>query len=149
MYILDLSSVHQIGKDLKCCLVEDYHWRSMNLITAGYTGHICKAPFKRLLDCTAWLSGWLNKPFLFPGRKPSCCQSKDVISVLHLLTATLIPEHPPLAYVYLFQLSSSNTTVFPFTQLITNSSANINNQKIITSCHLLSTYHVITTLLST
>ena len=49
-YVLNLSSVHQIGKDLKCCLVEDYHRRSMNLITVGGMAHVCKAPFKRLSD---------------------------------------------------------------------------------------------------
>lgn len=64
MYILDLSSVHQIGKDLKCCLVEDYHRRGMNLITAVCTEHICKALFKKSLsDCTACLSGQFKQDF--------------------------------------------------------------------------------------
>lgn len=129
MYILDLSSVHQIGKDLKCCLAEDYHERGMNLITAGCTGHICKAPFKK--GSPAIQRGYLaslNRSF--HRRKPSCCQSKDVVSAPHFLTPILIPGHPPSAHVspppaacHLLILQS----FLPFTQMLTNSPTSINN----------------------
>lgn len=123
MYTLDLRSVHQIGKDLKCCLVEDYHRRGMNLVTAGCTEHIHKAPFKKG-SRTVQLAYLASVNRTFHRRKPSCCQSKD-ISVPHLLTPTLIPGHPPQLTCHQLRLPSPNTTVLPCTQTLTISPTSI------------------------
>lgn len=120
-YVPNLISVHQIG-DLKCCLVEDYHRRSMNLITVGCMAHICKAPFKRLSDSSS-LAIWLAKGAIsFPPEETQLLPKLRGRHCPHLLRPTLIPRHSQLTCRLLWLSYPPNTAVLPFTETFPNSS---------------------------
>lgn len=126
-YVLNLSSLHQIGGDLKCCLVEDSHRRSMNLITVGCTAHTCKAPFKRLPDSRS-VAIWLAEGAIsFPPEETQLLPKLRGRPCPHLLRPTLTPRHSQLTCRLLWLSYPPNTAILPFTETFPNSSTNINN----------------------